>query len=61
MLHPWYLNQEYAALSLFSKNVSDKEKSEIAKELLEIDINQVEYGMGQPNWLIGMHEDLDAR
>ena len=36
MLHTWYLNQEYTAFSLFSKNISDKEKSSIAKKLSKV-------------------------
>ena len=31
--HTWYLNQEYAPFSLFSTNVDDQEKYEIAQKL----------------------------
>ena len=34
--HTWYLNQCYAPLSLFSKNVSSEEKAEIANKLLKV-------------------------
>ena len=32
--HTWYLNQEYAPLSLFSNIVSDEEKAVIARKLV---------------------------
>ena len=34
--HTWYLNQELVPFSLFSKNVSDREKAEIAKKLTKV-------------------------
>ena len=47
-LHTWYLNQEYAPLSLFSSKVDDKMKAEIAKKLVQEKPTEV-YGMGRPN------------
>ena len=45
--HTWYLNQEYVPLSLFSSNVSDREKESIAKKLREV-IPPQEYESGFP-------------
>ena len=46
--HTWYLNQEYAPLSLFSTQVSDAEKSLIAKKLTKITPPQ-QYEKGYPS------------
>ena len=46
--HTWYLNQELAPFSLFSKNVSDREKAEIAKKLTKV-IPPKKYASGYPN------------
>ena len=46
--HTWYLNQEYAPLSLFSSKVDDKEKKAIAKKLHGVAPTKT-YGMGKPN------------
>ena len=64
--HTWYLNQEYVPLSLFSKRVSDKEKSEIAKQLSELPPmpitkatkNTKGYSLGQP-WPVSLSHDTD--
>ena len=34
--HTWYLNQHYAPLSLFSKNISNDEKGKIALKLSKV-------------------------
>ena len=46
-LHTWYLNQEFAPLSLFSDKVSNEEKKSLAKTLLQIKPSK--YEMGCPN------------
>ena len=46
--HTWYFNQEYVPLSLFSKNVSDQEKVEIAKKLSKVKPPK-KYECGFPN------------
>ena len=46
--HTWYLNQEIVPFSLFSKNVSDREKAEIAKKLTKV-IPPKKYEIGYPN------------
>ena len=47
--HTWYLNQEYIPLSLFSDLISDRQKSQIATRLLEIQPKQSEnYQYGHP-------------
>ena len=46
--HTWYLNQELVPFSLFSKNISDKEKAEIAKKLTKV-IPPKKYELGYPN------------
>ena len=48
MGHTWYLNQEYAPLSLFSTHVSDREKELIAKKLTKVTPPQ-QYEKGYPN------------
>ena len=48
MGHTWYLNQEYVPLSLFSKNVSDKDKEDIAKKLTKVTPPK-KYDCGYPN------------
>ena len=45
--HTWYLNQCYAPFSLFSKNVSDDEKAEIALKLTKIK-SPKNYSCGYP-------------
>ena len=45
--HTWYLNQCYAPLSLFSKNVSNDEKGEIAQKLLKVKPRK-NYSTGYP-------------
>ena len=45
--HTWYLNQCYAPLSLFSKNISNDEKAEIALKLSKVKAPQ-KYSSGYP-------------
>ena len=47
--HTWYLNQEIVPFSLFSKNVSNKEKEEIANLLVTKVKPPKKYEMGYPN------------
>ena len=46
-LHTWFLNQEFAPLSLFSEKVSDEQKTLLAKHLIKI--KPAKYEMGCPN------------
>ena len=46
--HTWYLNQEIVPFSLFSKNVSNKEKQEIAIKLTKVKPPK-KYDKGYPN------------
>ena len=45
--HTWYLNQEYAPLSLFSSRVEGEEKSAIAEKLTQIEVPS-QYSSGYP-------------
>ena len=45
--HTWYLNQCYAPLSLFSKNISNNEKAEIALKLSKVK-RPKKYSTGYP-------------
>ena len=46
--HTWYLNQELVPLNLFSKNVGNREKEQIAKKLTKV-IPPKKYECGYPN------------
>ena len=47
--HTWYMNMEYIPLALFSDLISDRQKSQLATRLLEIEPKQHEfYQTGHP-------------
>ena len=57
--HTWYLNQCYAPLSLFSKNISNDEKAEIALKLLKVKPPK-KYSSGYPTPVPLAQLTLDA-